>query len=180
VDTSKQEALWVLRAQCDDREALELLLRSVQPSLRRYLRGIVGSADADDILQEVLVIVFRKLTWLEYPELFRPWAFRIASRAAFRHLKREKRREAREDAAVPSVPALDPPPSIELSIELLEQLESNAAISPASRAVLVLHFQEDLSLPEVAEVLEIPLGTVKSRLAYGLTTLRKQWAKGGV
>jgi RNA polymerase sigma-70 factor (ECF subfamily) len=46
-------------------------------------------------------------------------------------------------------------------------------ISPASRAVLVLHFEEELSLPEVAAVLELPLGTVKSRLAYGLTALRK-------
>ena len=176
MDTSKQEALWVLRAQYDDREALELLLRSVQPSLHWYLRGIVGSTDADDLLQEILVIVFRKLTWLEDPELFRPWAFRIASRAAFRHLKRKKQRDARDDVLTPDVAAFEPPPSM----ELLEQLESNAAISPASRAVLVLHFQDELSLPEVAEVLEVPLGTVKSRLAYGLATLRKQWAKGGV
>ena len=50
-------------------------------------------------------------------------------------------------------------------------------ISPASRAVLVLHFEEELSLPEVAAVLELPLGTVKSRLAYGLTALRKQLTK---
>jgi DNA-directed RNA polymerase specialized sigma24 family protein len=48
---------WVLRAQCNDREALEALLRSVQPSLRRYLTGLAGATDADDLLQEVLVIV---------------------------------------------------------------------------------------------------------------------------
>jgi len=47
-------------------------------------------------------------------------------------------------------------------------------ISPASRAVLVLHFQEELSLAAVAAILEVPLGTVKSRLAYGLTAIRKQ------
>jgi RNA polymerase sigma-70 factor, ECF subfamily len=46
-------------------------------------------------------------------------------------------------------------------------------VSPASRAVLVLHFQEGLSLPEVAAALELPLGTVKSRLGYGLSLLRK-------
>lgn len=162
--------MWVLRAQCDDREALELLLRSVQPSLRRYLRGLVGPTDADDILQEVLVLVFRKLTWLELPELFRPWAFRIASRAAFRHLKRERRWPVHDDTVLESVPAPDArPPG-----DLLQRLASDTTISPASRAVLVLHFQEELSLPDVAAVLEIPLGTVKSRLAYGLTTLRKQ------
>lgn len=71
----------MLQAQFDDREALELLLRAVQPALRRYLAGLVGEADADDVLQEVLVIVYRRLRDLENPELLRPWAFRIASRA---------------------------------------------------------------------------------------------------
>ena len=75
---------WVLRAQCHDREALEALLRSVQPSLRRYLYGLAGARDIDDLLQDVLVIVCRKLGMLEEPKLFRPWTFRIASREAFR------------------------------------------------------------------------------------------------
>ena len=63
----------------------------MQVPLRRYVAGLVGSDDADDILQDVLVIVARKVYWLEQPELFRAWAFRIASRAAFRHLKKRKR-----------------------------------------------------------------------------------------
>ncbi|MGD0966117.1 MAG: hypothetical protein ABSA57_19720, partial [Candidatus Acidiferrales bacterium] len=67
--TSRQEAQWVLRAQCHDREALELLLRSVQAPLRRYLSRLVGASSADDVLQEVLIILSRKLTWLEAPEL---------------------------------------------------------------------------------------------------------------
>ena len=46
---SVQEMQWVLRAQCYDREALEALLRSVQPSLRRYLSGLVGATDAADV-----------------------------------------------------------------------------------------------------------------------------------
>src|SRR5438067_321049 len=77
--TSRQEMQWVLRAQCQDREALEDLLRSVQPSLRRYLSGLAGSSDADDLLQDVLVIIVRKLGMLDEPKLFRPWSFRIAS-----------------------------------------------------------------------------------------------------
>lgn len=173
VDTPKQEALWVLRAQCGDREALELLLRHIQPSLHRYLRGLIGSTEADDLLQEVLVLVFRKLTWLESPELFRPWVFRIASRAAFRHLKPDRHQQAWDDSMLQSVPAPDTRPSD----ELLRQLESSNALSPASRAVLLMHFKEDMSLTEVAAILGLPLGTVKSRLAYGLTTLRKQLRK---
>ena len=46
-------------------------------------------------------------------------------------------------------------------------------VSPASRAVLLLHFQQHLSLEEAAAILDIPVGTAKSRLAYGLNTLRR-------
>jgi RNA polymerase sigma-70 factor (ECF subfamily) len=159
----------VLRAQCDDREALELLLRAVQPSLRRYLRGLVGTFHADDVLQDVLITVARKLVWLEEPDLFRPWAFRIASRAGFKHLKRERRWRG-DDAELGDVAAPHPPPPD----ELLRELPTMDGISPASRAVLVLHFQEEMSLAAVAAILEIPLGTAKSRLAYGLTAIRKQ------
>lgn len=88
--TSKQEAQWVLGAQCDDREAIESLLRDVQPRLRRYLRSLVGKDDVDDVLQDVLILIYRKLASLHTPKLFRPWGYRIASREAFRHLKKTK------------------------------------------------------------------------------------------
>lgn len=90
--TSTQEAQWVLRAQCGDREALELLLGSVQPWLHRYLNGLVGGLYADDVMQEVLILVCRNLAALHTPELFRPWVYRIASRAGLRRLKSERRR----------------------------------------------------------------------------------------
>src|SRR5215831_12593820 len=91
MSTTRQEAQWVLRAQYGDREALELVLRAIHPALRRYLQGLVGASDADDVLQDVLIAVARKLGGLAEPELLRPWAFRIASRAGVRHLKRERR-----------------------------------------------------------------------------------------
>jgi len=172
--TSKQEALWVLRAQYGDRDALELLLRSIQPSLHGYLRGVVGDTQSDDVLQDVLIAVARKLVWLEQPELLRPWAFRIASRAAFKHLKRERRWQG-DASGLEDVAAPDPPPID----ELLRDLATMDGISPASRAVLVLHFQEEMTLPAIAAILEVPLGTVKSRLAYGLTAIRKQLGHNG-
>jgi RNA polymerase sigma-70 factor (ECF subfamily) len=46
-------------------------------------------------------------------------------------------------------------------------------VSPASRAVMLLHYQQHLSLDETAAILDIPLGTAKSRLAYGVATIRK-------
>lgn len=166
----------MLRSQCGDRDALELVLRSVQPALRRYVAGLVGADDADDILQDVLLIVSRKLYWLEQPELFRAWAFRIASRAAFRFLKKRKRwldatvdRTWLDDLAAPDVPPPD---------DTILQLLDSPSLTPASRAVLVLHFREEMPLAHVAAVLEIPLGTVKSRLAFGLKTLRKELRNG--
>ena len=159
-----------MRAQCDDREALELLLRSVQPPLRRDVAGLVGADDADDILQDVLLLISRKLYWLEQPELFRAWAFRIASRAVFRHLKKRRRwSDATVDAS-----ALDQiaAPNVVAADDTLLTLLDSTAISPASRAVLVQHFREEMPLADVAAVLELPLGTVKSRLAFGLKRLR--------
>src|SRR5262249_46466311 len=92
--TGEREEAWrVLRAQSGDRAALDALLRSVQESLFRYVRSLVTDhALAEDVLQEAFVRIYRKLTWLHQPELFRPWAFRIASRLAFQRLRRERRR----------------------------------------------------------------------------------------
>jgi RNA polymerase sigma-70 factor (ECF subfamily) len=96
--------------------------------------------------------------------------FRIASRAAFRHLRKEKRWVQPDDQAVfEGIPAVEAP-----SDARLRELLDSGELSPASRAVLVLHFQEEMPLAEVAAALEIPLGTVKSRLAYGLEALRRQ------
>jgi RNA polymerase sigma-70 factor (ECF subfamily) len=168
---------WVLRAQCGDREALELLLRNVQPSLRRYVSGLAGSTDADDLLQDVLIIVIRRLGTLEDPNLFRPWAFRIASREAFRYIRKRRLWHGRHDAdaEINDLPTSHMWPSGELLRELL----ATDTISPASRAVLLLHFHEELPLKEVAAILDIPLGTAKSRLAYGLNSIRKQMKDSG-
>jgi RNA polymerase sigma-70 factor (ECF subfamily) len=174
--TPTELAAWVLRAQCGDRDALELVLRSAQPPLRRYITGLVGTDDADDILQDVLLLIARKLYWLEQPAVFRAWAFRIASRAAFSHLRKRKRWS---DATVdPS--ALDDiaaPEHAQPDDRVLKLLDSSV-LSPASRAVLVLHFREEMPLAHVAAILEIPIGTVKSRLAFGLKTLRKELSNG--
>jgi RNA polymerase sigma-70 factor (ECF subfamily) len=174
MDIPKQEIWYVLRAQAGDREALDELLCLVQEPLYRYVVSLVGSRTlAEDILQEVFILIYRNLRWLREPELFRPWAYRIATREAFKHLKRERRwsdqrvdETALEDA---SAPPRDP-----LTAELISQLVSQ--ISPASRAVIVLHYLHEMPLGEVADVLGVALGTVKSRLAYGLDCLRKQLA----
>lgn len=171
----KQETRWVLRAQSGDHEALNELLKSVQGSLFRYIYRLVGERTiAEDTLQEVFMRIYRKLGWLQQPELFRPWAFRIASREAFKRIKREARwrEQVRDESILDAIPL--EASEQHSSSEVIEHLPSLIArVSPASRAVLMLHYMEDMPLAEVAEVLGIAVGTAKSRLAYGLATLRR-------
>ena len=138
--------------------------------MRRYITGLVGPTLADDILQETSLQIFRKLPFLREPSVFRSWTFRIASRIAFSHLKRASRWQPLDDAPPEQLSTLNPglgEPPDEAFLLLIDR------VSPASRAVLLLHYQHDLSLEESAAILEIPIGTAKSRLHYGVTTLRK-------
>ncbi|MDQ3257569.1 MAG: sigma-70 family RNA polymerase sigma factor, partial [Acidobacteriota bacterium] len=78
-----------------------------------------------------------------------------------------------DEAALNTIPVS--PSHEEFAPELLKCLpQLVAALSPASRAVIVLYYLHEMSLDEVGTVLEIPIGTVKSRLAYGLASLREQ------
>jgi RNA polymerase sigma-70 factor (ECF subfamily) len=162
------DPILVLRAQTGDRDALDALLRMCQSPLHRYINGLVGDATAaEDVLQECLLRIARKLKWLSDPSLFRAWAFRIASRESHRYLSRHRRSSSIEDADMPSVE-----PEALSAMELATVRHAVATLSPASRAIVSLHYFEEMPLLEIAEVLEIPLGTVKSRLWYGLKQLR--------
>jgi RNA polymerase sigma-70 factor (ECF subfamily) len=163
------QTMLVLLAQTGDRAALEQLLRDAYAPLRRYIIRLAGAALADDILQETSLQIFRKLPYLREPAVFRPWTFRIASRIAFSHLKHARRWQPLDDAPPEHLTTFDPTfgePPDEAFFTLLDH------VSPASRAVLLLRYQHDLSLEETAAILEIPVGTAKSRLHYGVTTLR--------
>jgi RNA polymerase sigma-70 factor (ECF subfamily) len=168
--TPPDQTLLVLLAQTGDRAALEQLLRNAYPPLRRYITHLAGTALADDILQETSLQIFRKLPHLREPAVFRPWTFRIASRIAFAHLKRASRWQPLDHAPpehlTTSDPTLGEPPD-QAFLTLIDR------VSPASRAVLLLRYQHDLTLEEAATILDIPINTAKSRLHYGVTTLRK-------
>ncbi|MDA1266861.1 MAG: RNA polymerase sigma factor [Planctomycetota bacterium] len=170
---SAREDHLVLQAQAGDRSAQDELLQRLQAPLYGYLKGLCGDAHmAEDLLQDVFVITLRKLRWLRRVELVRPWVYRIASREAFRALKRRR--------PVQPIEAAHDQPAQEQDAAALEPEERDrllarvAELSPASRAVVLLHYLQGLSLEDVARVLGIAVGTVKSRLAYGLATLRQQ------
>jgi RNA polymerase sigma-70 factor, ECF subfamily len=162
--------------QCGDRDATERWLRGLERPLFRYLARLCADPHrAEDVLQETLHLVYRKVGRLRDPGLLRPWAYRIAGREAARRTRRERARvdaEARDDAlATIAVPA-DLPPTCDLA-PLGGALRG---VSTASRAVLALHYGEELPLDAVAAILEIPVGTAKSRLFYGLAQLRRRLA----
>jgi RNA polymerase sigma-70 factor, ECF subfamily len=167
---SPDQTLLVLLAQTGDRAALEQLLHDTYAPLRRYITRLVGADLADDVLQETSLQIFRKLPFLREPAVFRPWTLRIASRIAFSHLKRARRWEPL-DAALPELLTLPNSNFDEIPDDAFFSLLDR--VSPASRAVLLLHYQHDLSLEESAAILEIPVGTAKSRLHCGVAALRK-------
>jgi RNA polymerase sigma-70 factor (ECF subfamily) len=167
-EAAKSQTMLVLLAQAGDRAALEELLREAYGQLRRYVNYLVGTEFAEDVLQETSLQIFRKLKHLREPAVFRAWTFRIASRIAFAQMKSARRWSALEEAPVERMmfeERLGEGPD-EGFLDMVER------VSPASRAVLLLRYQQDLSLEETAAILEVPVGTVKSRLHYGVTMLR--------
>ncbi len=162
------ERTLVLRAQSGEREAFDALLREVGPALLRYVTRVTNDrALAEDIVQETFVAVVRKIRWLTEPSLFRAWTYRIASREAFRALRKRRVAEPLDE-----LPGVEPQHADPWQRERL--LASLDRLSPASRAVITLHYLEEMPLAEIADVLDLALGTVKSRLAYGLARLRKE------
>jgi RNA polymerase sigma-70 factor (ECF subfamily) len=170
----------VLLAQSGDRGALNQLFDDLQDGLYGYLVRLVGDKHlAEDILQDVFVLIWRKLRWLRDPEVFRPWAYRIASREAFRRLRKHRVQVPAlgEEALLAEIPARVTPPFPQEWADALPDLL--ALMSPASRAVLILHYLHGMTLSEVADVLKVSPGTVKSRLAYGLAAARQKIGPDG-
>lgn len=162
-----------MRAQGHDRGALDALLRALQLPLHRHVSAIVREPDlAEDVLQEVLWLVCRKLGSLRDPRWVRAWAFRIATRESHRRLRRKRRSSPIDDAVLETLEA--PPLDAAADDELLARLPALVErLSPASEMVIRMHYLERLSIAEIAEALELAPGTVKSRLAYGLAALRR-------
>jgi RNA polymerase sigma-70 factor, ECF subfamily len=180
VGKNANEYRLVLLAQAGDRNAFNDLFLLVQEKLYRYINHITqDKVMSDDLFQEVLITVFKNIRWLREPEFFRSWMYRIATRAAFKALKKKKRFK---ETSLEELGELKKHlPDAEAQIILKETLESVSSVisdlSPASRSVLSLHYLEEMSLKEISSLVDIPIGTVKSRLAYGILKLREKMKK---
>lgn len=160
----------VIQAQAGDRGALEWILREVQPELLGYLTRYLGdAAEAEDVVQDTFMIICRQVRWLREARFYRTWVYRIATREAWRRLRRRTRHEPLAD----DHEAVDATWMPEETARLVDKVES---LPPNCRAVILLHYWSGLNLAAVAAALDIPLGTVKSRLAYALQLLRKDVA----
>jgi RNA polymerase sigma factor (sigma-70 family) len=173
--------LLALRCRRGDRAALEELIRAWEPRLLYFIRRLVrDEADAWDVLQETWMKVVRGISSLSDPRRLAPWLYRIARNTTLSHARsREPPHEALENH--PETLADDPAGAALLEFEDAEEVNRGlSSLSLPHREVLTLFFLEDMSVEEVATILDIPPGTVKSRLHYAKRALRKVITEEGL
>ena len=192
--TSEQEATLedqrLLSAlQSGDELAYEQLIERFQTSVYNLAYRLLNDqADASDVLQEVFLKVFRNVNNFRGDCTLRTWLYRIAvneshnrRRWLFRHRRGETTlEETFEDNETRERPLMDngeSPFDFTLNREAQILLEEGlAAINPVYRSVLVLREIEDMSYDEISTILEVSIGTVKSRIGRGREALRKYLA----
>jgi RNA polymerase sigma-70 factor (ECF subfamily) len=162
--------LLVLRCRRGDREAWKQLIAAWEPRLFYYIRRLVSQeADAWDVLQQTWLGAYQGIRSLADPQRLAAWLYRIARNKTISS-RRMKVPEPLD--LIAAEPAADDSEQIEFDNAeavhaALDQL------SLAHREVVTLHFLQDLAIDEIAEVVGIPAGTVKSRLHHAKRGLRQ-------
>ena len=172
------DELLVLRCQLGERPAFDQLIGRWVLPLRRHVLRVTGDADAaDELTQEIWLRVVQGIGRLREAAGFRPWLFGIAHRVLVDRL----RQRYGAAAMVPVDPdlagdaAADPAGDRESAARDVERgLQRLPALE---REVLTLFYLEDLSLADLATLLDVPLGTVKSRLFRARQQLRQTLTK---
>ncbi len=162
----------VLRCQRGEREAFEELVHAWERRLFFYIRRLVSDeADAWQILQEVWLQVLRGIRSLREPRRLPVWLYAVTRNTVMNHHRAEYAREQTLDmAGAEDASGEDDHAPFEDAESVHHGLSK---IPVGDREVLTLFFLRDLSVAEVAEVLRIPPGTVKSRLFKAKKSLRK-------
>jgi RNA polymerase sigma-70 factor, ECF subfamily len=169
-----------------DPELLDHLIEKYQHRLLRYLVYLTGRHDlAEDFFQETWIRVLERGRQYDGHREFGTWLFAIARNLTIDHMRRKQLPGLNslgdsDDLALLDIPATGQPSAFDATVQR-EQSEQIAAamllIAAEYREALVLRFQEGMSLEEIAEVTGAPLGTVKSRIYRGLSSL-EPWVKG--
>jgi RNA polymerase sigma-70 factor (ECF subfamily) len=161
----------VRRARSGDGEALETLLRRHYDRLHALCRRLTGNdADALDATQEALISLVRGLDRFDARSSFATWAYRVATNASLDELRRRRRRPepglSLVEATAPSAATFD-----QAVADRLEVDDALRSLPAEFRAPVVLRDLCTLSYTEIADVLDIPPGTVRSRIARGRAAL---------
>ncbi len=162
-----------------DLEALGELYDKYRTQVFRTALSITRDRDAaEDILQEVFLKLYRYSERIDTSVSLAPWLYRVTINLCYTQISRRKRWLTALEGVIENVVA---PPSRACPERQTERDELQGVIqqaidtlSPGQRIVIVLHYLADLSLKEIAYVLELPEGTVKSRLYYGRENLRRR------
>ena len=154
------------RARNGDLDAFETIVRARIEAVYRLTRAILGDeADARDAAQETFLAAWRQLPRLRDPERFEAWLQRVAVNAARQTLRARGRRRVREIPS--SFVATQPDPVADATGARADAAILDAALARLpveQRSILVLHHFEARSVAELATILDVPLGTAKSRL----------------
>lgn len=171
-------------------EAYEALIRQFQrPIYNLVCRLLEDPSEAGDVVQEVFLKIFRKVGSFRGESTLRTWIYRIAVNQAYNHQRwfnRYRRHEVDLEGTGPTqhgfsyrIPDRGPSP-FDHAFENEQHallLAALARLNPSFRAAVVLRDIEELSYEEIAEILQVALGTVKSRIQRGREALRKDLAQ---
>jgi RNA polymerase sigma-70 factor (ECF subfamily) len=177
----------VAAAQGGDKAALDALLRRHYDKLYAVCRRLTGDdADAADACQEGLVAIVRGLPRYDGRSSFGTWAYRVVTNAALDELRRRRRRPVPglvpEEDGGPPVARVGDAAALPMDVSSALRMDVDAALatlSPEFRAPVVLRDLCGLSYEEIAEVLDIPPGTVRSRIARARGALAPLLASEG-
>jgi RNA polymerase sigma-70 factor (ECF subfamily) len=167
----------VTRAIGGDHDAFSVLVRASLARQYAVASLILRDGDrAQDAVQNALILAWRDVRALRDPDAWEPWLHRLTVRACYQLVRRERRRNVVELHVEPDPETAD---GADLTVSHAERDRLQRELGRLAidqRAVMVLHFYLDLPLTEAAEILDIPVGTAKSRLHRGLEALRTSLA----
>ncbi len=162
----------VAAAQAGDRRALDALLRAHYDRLYAVCRRLTGNdSDAADACQDALIAIVRNLHKFDRRSRFGTWSYRIAVNASLDELRRRRRRPPPIDTSrLDGSAAVTADPSTGV-VDRMALDDALAHLSPEFRAAVVLRDVAGLDYAEIASILDVPPGTVRSRIARGRAAL---------